>query len=50
MKSQTSRGWGTLRRILADSGKDPGPGPRGTGITGTGTTTDTGTDYLRAEW
>ncbi|WP_427921123.1 SigE family RNA polymerase sigma factor [Streptomyces sp. cg40] len=43
VKSQTSRGLGTLRHILAESGKD-------FGTTGTGTTTDTGTDYLRAEW
>ncbi|XUL94234.1 SigE family RNA polymerase sigma factor [Streptomyces galilaeus] len=50
VKSQTSRGLGTLRRILADSGKDPGTWTAGTGTTGTGTTTDTGTDYLRAEW
>jgi len=49
VKSQTSRGLGTLRRILAEPGKDPGTGTTGTG-TGTGTTTDTGTDYLRAEW
>jgi RNA polymerase sigma-70 factor (sigma-E family) len=66
VKSQTSRGLGTLRRILADSGKDfgedgfgkgfgtgsgaAGPGS-GTGpSTGTGTGTGTGTDYLRAEW
>nr|WP_234469281.1 MULTISPECIES: SigE family RNA polymerase sigma factor [unclassified Streptomyces] len=57
VKSQTSRGLGTLRRILAESGKDPGTATTemgtGTGThtgTGTGTTTDTGTDYLRAEW
>lgn len=47
VKSQTSRGLGTLRRILSDSGKDLGkdfgkdPGPGGPG---------TGTGYLRAEW
>lgn len=39
VKSQTSRGLGTLRTILADSGKDFGPGGAGTG-----------TGYLRAEW
>lgn len=43
VKSQTSRGLGTLRTILADSGKDLGDdfGPGSTG---------TGTGYLRAEW
>ncbi|WP_405841732.1 SigE family RNA polymerase sigma factor [Streptomyces sp. NBC_01518] len=43
VKSQTSRSLGTLRRILADSGKDLGKdfGPGNTG---------TGTGYLQAEW
>lgn len=43
VKSQTSRGLGTLRTILADSGKDLGDdfGPGRTG---------TGTGYPRAEW
>ncbi|WP_019054885.1 SigE family RNA polymerase sigma factor [Streptomyces prunicolor] len=43
VKSQTSRGLGTLRTILADSGKDLGAdfGPGGAG---------SGTGYLRAEW
>lgn len=62
VKSQTSRGLGTLRHILADSDKDfgtgkgpgtgkgteAGAGP-GTG-TGTGTGTGSGTGYLQAEW
>ncbi|WP_405972851.1 SigE family RNA polymerase sigma factor [Streptomyces sp. NBC_00988] len=43
VKSQTSRGLGTLRTILADSGKDFG---KDLGHGGTGT----GTGYLRAEW
>ncbi|WP_405862006.1 SigE family RNA polymerase sigma factor [Streptomyces sp. NBC_01515] len=43
VKSQTSRGLGTLRTILADSGKDLG-NDFGAGSTGTGT------GYLRAEW
>ncbi|MFJ5308200.1 SigE family RNA polymerase sigma factor [Streptomyces sp. NPDC088350] len=50
VKSQTSRGLGTLRHILADSGKDFGTG---TG-TGTGPGPDPGTSpdtsYLQAEW
>ncbi|WTE48956.1 SigE family RNA polymerase sigma factor [Streptomyces sp. NBC_01622] len=58
VKSQTSRGLGTLRRILADSGKDFGEDgfgkDFGTGSgaagPGTGPSTGTGTDYLRAEW
>ena len=43
VKSQTSRGLGTLRTILADSGKDLGADfqPGGAG---------SGTGYLRAEW
>ena len=32
VKSQTSRGLGTLRRILAESGKDPGIGTTTLGI------------------
>lgn len=48
VKSQTSRGLGTLRRILAESGKTPGTGT--TTDTDTDTDTGTGTDYLRAEW
>ncbi|MDV9171017.1 SigE family RNA polymerase sigma factor [Streptomyces sp. W16] len=61
VKSQTSRGLGTLRRILADSGKDlgkdfgtgsgaAGPGPRPGTEPATGTGTGTGNDFLRAEW
>lgn len=47
VKSQTSRGLGTLRTILADSGKDLGNDfGNDFGAGGTGS----GTGYLRAEW
>lgn len=53
VKSQTSRGLGTLRHILADSGQDFGH-DLGSGSTGTGTETGTeagtGPGCLQAEW